>query len=364
MLGSAAQSQPIDAVLLQEPDLYLQLTIDGVPLLPRQQVGAAPYAIAAHTAENLSGGTVDASSVSVNGAEVIGSSATWTGSADSIPWSALADVPADADTLGGLSCADGLIAAWDATLSQWVCASDLVLTASEVLAMIAGATLDLGSGSQIGGLDIATTDDLTWGSLAGIPSTLADGVDDDTVLSSLEVLAIIDGQLVVLGAGSQVAGVDIATVDDLTWGSLDGIPPTLADGMDDNTDTLASLNCVQGERVEWDGAAWVCVPPIANSALYVRTAASPTSNPVGVVVLCDDENDVALSGGCIHDGGQNDLTGGGPTTNAFASTWASGYPHILTVGSPGPSEIGGWGCAFDDGGPSSGTAYVLCLDVP
>lgn len=68
ILGSGAQSSPIESVLVAEPSLWLEITVGtGSPLLPRQQLASTPYAIAAHTAENVSGGTVDASSISVNG---------------------------------------------------------------------------------------------------------------------------------------------------------------------------------------------------------------------------------------------------------------------------------------------------------
>ena len=118
-------------VLKAEPSLWLELEIVGETLAPRQPVAATPYALVADTAENVDGGTVNATSISVNGTTVIDASGTWTGDSGSITWGALTDVPAglddgDADTLGGLSCVDGDRAVWNAGLGQWECGSSVV----------------------------------------------------------------------------------------------------------------------------------------------------------------------------------------------------------------------------------------------
>lgn len=115
-------------LLRDEPSLWLELEIGGSPLLPRQSVASTPYAVIADTAENLEGGTVNAQSISVNNTTVIDASGMWTGGTGSIAWEALGDVPlaledGDADTLGGLSCADGDRAAWNQGLGQWGCGS-------------------------------------------------------------------------------------------------------------------------------------------------------------------------------------------------------------------------------------------------
>ena len=118
---------PIAQVLAEEPALWLEITVDGGdPLLPRQPLGSAPYAIVADTAVNVDGGTVNASSVSVNSSAIIDSGGNWVGGAGSIGWTAIDGVPADEDTLGGLSCADGDRAVWNDGLGQWECGSATV----------------------------------------------------------------------------------------------------------------------------------------------------------------------------------------------------------------------------------------------
>ena len=181
LLGGAGQSTPIAAVLAAEPALYLQLTIDGSPLVPRQSVGSAPYAIVADTAINVDGGVVNASSVAVNGAEVVDGGGAWTGGAGSIPWAAVTGAPADEDTLGGLSCSDGFVAKYDFGSGLWVCDTDLVLSSGDVLGMVGGSTLDFGTGSSMAGVGLATVDDLEWSLLGGVPLGFADDVDNDVL---------------------------------------------------------------------------------------------------------------------------------------------------------------------------------------
>ena len=117
--------------LKTEPSLWLEMEIDSETLAPRQPVAATPYALVADTAENVDGGTVNASSISVNNSTVIDATGTWTGGTGSIGWSALNGVPADlddgdADTLGGLSCADGDRAVWNDSNQLWECGSATV----------------------------------------------------------------------------------------------------------------------------------------------------------------------------------------------------------------------------------------------
>ena len=150
---------PVAQVLADEPALWLEITVeDGAPLLPRRPVASAPYAILADTAVNLDGGTVNASSLSVNGTAVVDGDGDWVGPAGSIDWSTLGGLPAglddgDADTLGGLSCADGDRAVWDDTASLWACGSATVtLDRLDLAGALAGDVL------TYDGVDAAWTD--------------------------------------------------------------------------------------------------------------------------------------------------------------------------------------------------------------
>ncbi len=230
--------------LRDQPSLWLELEIGSQPLLPRQPVAAAPYALVADTAENVEGGTVNAQSVSVNNATVIDAAGQWVGAPGSIEWSALTGTPADADILGGLSCGDGSVAKWDQGSTQWMCATDLVLTSTQVLEMVDGAQVNLGSGSQIATVDIATVDDITWGNLGGVPAGFVDEVDDDT---------------------------------------------------------LASLPCADGDRAVWNGATadWECGPgpPLSASNFYRVFSSGVTEADAACTA-----GDVLTGGGCDPSG--------------------------------------------------------------
>jgi len=52
-------------------ELYLELAVGGTPLSPRQRIDSVVYALNAGTATNVRGGTVDASSISVDGKQLV-----------------------------------------------------------------------------------------------------------------------------------------------------------------------------------------------------------------------------------------------------------------------------------------------------
>ena len=82
------------------------------------------------------------------------------------------------------------------------------------------------------------------------------------MLDAAGVLAFIDGSVIDLGAGSSIEGVAIATLDDLDWSMLTGVPADLAD--EEDSDTLADLGplCADGDRAAWDVGlgSWACAP--------------------------------------------------------------------------------------------------------
>jgi hypothetical protein len=101
------QTNPVDEDVLDNPEIYLGLTIATEELLPRQLVVSVPYAVMSGTAENVIGGVVDVTSISVGGNEVVNGTGAWVG-------------PPPADTLSGLSCDNGDVAQWNG--SAWSCA--------------------------------------------------------------------------------------------------------------------------------------------------------------------------------------------------------------------------------------------------
>ncbi len=167
ILGADADANPLDEDVFASPPVYLELTVgDGAPLLPRQELVSAPFALRAGTAENLEGGYADASEVYIDGDLVIDAGGAWVGPPPVVGWEDVTGVPdglgdgVDDDALGGLSCDDGGVAKFDLASGLWTCAADLVLSDAEVLDAVAGGVLDLGAGSSVGGVAIATLDDL------------------------------------------------------------------------------------------------------------------------------------------------------------------------------------------------------------
>ncbi len=157
----ADPANPLDDGIFATSPVYLELAVDdGEPLTPRQEIASVPFALRAATAENVEGGYVDASDISVDGQLVIDGGGAWVGPTPSVAWEDLEGVPGGLDSLGGLSCADGDIAAFDGDAGLWTCGSDRVLSDGEVLAVVDGAVLDLGIGSSVDGGIIATLDDL------------------------------------------------------------------------------------------------------------------------------------------------------------------------------------------------------------
>ena len=177
---------------------------------------------------------------------------------DQVTWDELADIPpelldGDADVLGGLTCSDGGIAVYDLGAGIWDCGTDAVLSAGDVLGFVGGAVVNLGVGSSVDGVVLATVDDLTWGTLAGIPTGFLDEVDDDTLA---------DLGLTVCGDGHRPSWDGITSqwlCDGVTWAEVQGIPAELADGLD--ADTLAVLSpCSDGGVAVYDSSAgaWTC----------------------------------------------------------------------------------------------------------
>lgn len=73
--------QAISSTVFDGRDLYLELTVAGFALSPRQRIGSVAYALRAATARNVAGGTVDASSIRIGGTTVIDSTGKLAGPA-------------------------------------------------------------------------------------------------------------------------------------------------------------------------------------------------------------------------------------------------------------------------------------------
>ncbi len=87
-LGSATA---LDPKIFDGRDLYLELGVSGAALSPRQRIGSVPYALACATSGGVSGGAVNATSISVGGNTVFSSSGQCTVSSLSVGSTSVVD---------------------------------------------------------------------------------------------------------------------------------------------------------------------------------------------------------------------------------------------------------------------------------
>lgn len=171
----------------------------------------------------------------------------------------LANVPADDDTLAGLGCQQGEIARFDG--AAWTCGqnSDSVLTEEQVdeyagnngYAMAAALATVAISGSYLDLTDVPADAD-ALASLDCVDGQVArfDGTNwacadaADTQLTEEQVDAFADNNGYAMA--DQLAAVAVT-------GSFNDLSDIPAD-----QDSLASLNCVNGQVAKWGGQAWEC----------------------------------------------------------------------------------------------------------
>ena len=272
------EDNPLDDTVFSQAPLWLEMRLDGTALQPRHLITATPYASMAQVSEELDGGTVNASEVSVNNIPVIDADGNWVGPSAATDWSALQSIPPDiadgddnTDTLAGLSCATDEVAIWSG--SAWVCAPDSVLDEAAVELFVTNDALDLHISTTIDGMAILTAVD-DADTLGGL-SCLSDGdvaIWDDALqewfcdsltliqLSESEVETYVTNDSIDLAAGSSMDGSPLVTEADITapdWGDVQNRPAGLDDGDDD---TLASTACGDGEVLVYSltTSAWDC----------------------------------------------------------------------------------------------------------
>ncbi len=335
VLGSDEETNPLDLDVLDQAPLWLELQLAGEPpMYPRHAVQSVPYAAMAGTAEDVEGGVVNASEVSIDGTQVIDADGQWVGELPPITWTDIAEKPEDIED------------------------PDTVLSAEEVLAIVTGSILDLGADSSMNGVTLATLDDimpLIWEGIAGIPEGFADGQDDDALtalsiecgdgdaphwedatmgwvctedqdsqLSMAEVLAYVTDAAIDLAEGTTIGGLTIAAGEHTTtldWSAITGVPDSLSSGSVPSG-TVIFFNgetCPEGYTELLDGQG---------RYLVGRTSDGRLGASVGSA-LADEENRPTGK----HDHSVND----------------PGHSHTVN----GSTSSGGSGAAFDDAASGS-----------
>ena len=150
--------EPLSGDLFDGGPVYLEMTVAGQLLEPRQEIASVGYAFKAGTATNLSGGVVDASSISVGGQTVVDGSGALVGAA---AYQAGPGLELAGNTFSMVSsCATGDTLKWDGL--SWACAPDVGVASVTVVApLVASGAGDLtialpkASGATSGYLDAA-----------------------------------------------------------------------------------------------------------------------------------------------------------------------------------------------------------------
>jgi len=302
---------PLDDLLFAGGTVWMQLSVDGAVLSPRQEVVSVPYALRSAVAEAVEGGTVDADEVAIGGSVVIDSSGNWLGTPTD--WSELTGVPADladgdndSDTLLGLPCADGYVAKYSTALGAWDCAQDNDSLATLVCLPGDIPVLGPGPGGWVCGTDQDTDTDtqLTEAQVDAFVannnySTGAHTVDTDTQLTETQVDAFVANNGYSVGAHTTntdlLAGLSCIDEDVARWDQALGLwicdtDLVLSEGQVDtfvannnystgphttDTDSLADLNCQTGESLEFSAnSGWTCA-----SSSSLASAASAALAP-------------------------------------------------------------------------------------
>ena len=301
LLGETV-SNPLEGSTFDGDIVFIEVAVGTGGPLPRQPLSSVPFAYRADSATNVSGGTVDASQILVDGNVVIDGSGAFVGTPSDtlsnlscgggqaalfdgldwacsdidITWDDISGIPAglddddDADTLASLACSNALIAKYDATNSRWTCATDETLDEAAVEAFVTNgiAAFDLAAGTTLDGQPIQTgAHDFL--SLDNLPSGLEDGSLDAADVVGLPA-GILDGSIELadlsdfpteLADGTQLAdisdfpaglddGVQLADISDFPVALGDGaqladitdLPAAWADGVIDWTD----INSIPG----------------------------------------------------------------------------------------------------------------------
>ena len=239
-LGEDETNNPLDDSIFAAYPLWMELSVDGEALSPTHPIQSVPYANISGLAENLDGGTVNASDIAINGIPVIDGDGNWVGPQELEQWNDIQNRPP------GLDDGD----------------DDTQLDQAGVLGYVDGSQVNLGSGSQVDGSAIVTADSYA----SYLPGDLADG--DSDILASLNCFM---GEIVSWGpnntwictSDASLEWPDIETMlsgnaADLNAGTTIGGETIVTSTTD--MDTLNALACQDGEIAKYDGnqGVWYC----------------------------------------------------------------------------------------------------------
>ncbi|MBM73773.1 MAG: hypothetical protein CMK59_00115 [Proteobacteria bacterium] len=335
----------LDTESLAQYPVFLELEFSGSdPMEPRYPVSSVPYSFISELAESVEG-PVDATEISVNGTMIIDSDGNWVGPE--------IEGSSSGGSTGGSTGSSSVY--WTDIQSRplGLDDGDDFLTESDVENYITNDFINLASGSRMGGYDILTTNSslsFQWSSILGVPADLSDG-DDDTQLSEQDVETYVVNGSINLASGSMVGGSAILTSSSsVDWSALSNVPNGLSDGDDD---TLSGIACASGDLVSWNGAAFECVAPSQQSldGSIVDLAAGSTVGGSAIATQDDltapDWGSITGIPGDIQDG-DNDSFADVSCQSGETITW-DGTDWICTSLAVDFSDLGNIPAGLDDG---------------
>jgi hypothetical protein len=325
---------------LDGTERFLEISVGGTALAPRMRVVSVPYAVRANNATNVTGGTVNASSISINGTTVIDGTGALAGNT---AYTGANGVTVTGRTIGlRPTCGAGDILRWDATASAWVCfayvapSSDggvvsysadpdggLVLTGSNFTTFSMLRTCAAGQVLKWSGTSWAcandTDSDTTYGAAAtqGLATSGA-----GNTLFGLQLCP--SGQILKSGGGSWACAVDTDTV-------YTAAPNR---GLLVNGTTLAIDACPSGQVMKSAGSgSWACAVDTDTLFDIIPAAGVRRSgNNFGLDICAPGQVLKAAAGGAW--GCQADNNAGGTVTQITAGLGLTGGT-ILTTGTIG-----------------------------
>lgn len=263
-------STPLDPLLFDGGDLFLELTIDGEALTPRERIASVGYALRADVATSVAGGAVDAKSIAIGGRQVLDATGRLTGPAAYTAGAGIEIDPSTNTISLPSGCASNQVLKWSGT--AWLCGAP-------------GATYSAGSGVSLDGTSFGLLATCTTGQvLKWDGSTWACAADNNsgsvtTVNASAPLAVTAAGSIVnvSLPAASTSQGGYLAPTDFARFEAgqkLQGNP-------------VLTTNPTSGQVLAWNDSGWAPATPTDGTVRSVGVAAgtpisvaTPTTTPV------------------------------------------------------------------------------------
>ena len=208
------------------------------------------------------------------------------------------------DLQEAISCQDGQILRWDGVLG-WDCSEDSVLDSDDVLGYVTQNPIDLAGSSSVAGKNIVTqhapcnNGEILVYDFASSSWICGTDQDTNTQLSADEIVTLLTDRALQLANGTTVNGSPVLTENSsLEWSNLNNVPSGLQDG-DDNTQltTADVISAVESSPVTLasgstlDGSILIVDPGCADEQVLQYNATSQTWNCVDFSSNLDKDGD-------------------------------------------------------------------------